>query len=128
VNLLDIREVPQSLLLMAGGALGWLAKAWFNWARTRKQVNAQTEVTLGGGWAKLHEALNKDIDRLRTEMTERDRLCDERMTAMEAGLRADFAEQTLKLRSVIYSLAKKMPLDAKQQAILASIAPEPPTP
>jgi hypothetical protein len=126
--MIDIRDVPQSLLLMAGGALGWLAKAWVNWLRTRKQVNAQTEVTLGGGWAKLHEALGNDINRLRGEMAERDRLCDERMAAMEGKLRAEFAEQTLKLRSVIYSLAKKMPLDAKQQAILASIAPEPPTP
>jgi hypothetical protein len=123
---MHLREVPGELWLIAGGAAGWIGKNVLLWVQRRRRTDAAAEATLGSAWAQLHTEWMKDINRLRDEMNARDKLCDERMQEMERSLRNDFDEQNLKLRSVIYSLAKKIPLDPKQQVILASIAPEAP--
>lgn len=98
-------------------ALGGLLTGVVNWLLNRRKANAEADATLAEAWPKL-------FAEMRAEMAARDARCEEQIDIKVQQVRNDFDEMTLKLRSIIYSLAKKMPLDAKQREMLAQIAPD----
>lgn len=113
---MQLAELPESVMLAVTAGVGWLGRHLFGWWRDRSKDAAAAEVTLSGGWKTL-------VEQLRTEMAAREALCDQRIAAAVAEVRAEFEEQNLKLRSIVYSLAKGKPLDRKQKSLLEQIAP-----
>lgn len=98
--------------LGGGGAITGL----FGWLAGRKRTQADVDKTTAEVEEMLRKALVAELDR-------RDEECQRQIDLKIRQLQAERDMALAPLKSIIYSLAMKRPLDPDQKALLAEIAP-----
>ena len=102
--------------LGGGGAISGL----FGWLAGRRKTQAEVEQTAANVEKMIREALMAELDR-------RDKECQEKIDLKIKQLQFERDQALAPLKSIIYSLAMKKPLDPDQRRILTEIAPNAPT-